>query len=535
MIRAFGTPRKWWADPVVGLGAAVAIAAHAWMFFVGEYLPYIDWSNHLGLISVLAHGGDSGALAYVHREWAPTPYLLFYALTAAFAQVMAVPAAAKASLLVATGLCTYGAAYYAESGGRSPRLGLVAPLALFGFSLGYGFAAFVFAVPFMFWVLGAAERLLSAVDEGRPARRAWVTLAVAIALMYLAHALLFATVSVLVALRTSLWSLGRLRDPRQAARGFLAVGTSALPIVAIGLPFLVVAMQPGEATTAGAPPPEHWFSFTPLSQHLANLGGHLLERGSARHWLTMKAALGLFVVWSLVSAFATNPDPAGPRRGFGLEINAAALCAFYLFGPQSLDRPVEVWMVYPRFGILAAALVFCLPRPNLTGWLGTSFAVLGLGLVLHNADINRGHIERFNGWATQYDPVRAAVPPKQRVLALTIAPPGDLTHLHPALGSLYFYHLADGAAYSAFLFDNPLLVVRPRKAGRPNAPFWRNVHGFDPKVHGKDFDYLVLRGPTLTRRADASPNHEKVAAANGWTVYRTLEPTPKRDQPLPSK
>lgn len=519
-------PRSGWVDPLVHLGAFVAVALHAWAFFVGEYLPYIDWSNHLGLISVLAHGGESGALAYIDRSWAPTPYLSFYALTAVFAQVTSVPAAAKVSLLVATALSTYGAADLAYATGRSPRAGLIAPLALFGFALGYGFASFVFATPFLLLLLAATERLLGAVDEGAARRRPWVMLALAIAGLYLAHALLFGVGALLVAIRTCLWALTRLRRGDVAGRGFVLVASAALPIALIGLPVLLTRLAAGDGTTPGAPPPTTWFTFAPLAEHIRSLGGNLLERGSSRHWTTMYGAAGLFFGWLALSLVRTN----APRRklGYGLEIYAGLMAALYLFGPASLNRPVEVWMVYPRFAILAAALIAILPRPDLRGWLGAPAALLALGLVAHNADITRGHIEGFNGWAKNYDPVRALVPPKSRVLALTIAPGGDLTRYHPALGSLYFYHLADGAAYSAFLFDNPLHPVRPKKEGRPNAPFWRAVHTFDPKVHGTDFDYLVLRGPGLIQRTARSPTHEQVGAANGWTVFRTREPTPRR-------
>lgn len=41
-------------------------------------------------------------------------------------------------------------------------------------------------------------------------------------------------------------------------------------------------------------------------------------------------------------------------------------------------------------------------------------------------------------------------------------------------------------------------------------------------------DYLVLRGPRLTKRADASDNHVRVETFNGWTVYKTKDPTPQR-------
>ena len=78
---------RWYADPIVAVGAVVAMACNGWVWFAGEYVNYIDYSNHLGLISILAHGADTGALAYADRSFAPVPYLLFYLISATFAQV----------------------------------------------------------------------------------------------------------------------------------------------------------------------------------------------------------------------------------------------------------------------------------------------------------------------------------------------------------------------------------------------------------------------------------------------------------------
>jgi hypothetical protein len=170
-------------------------------------------------------------------------------------------------------------------------------------------------------------------------------------------------------------------------------------------------------------------------------------------------------------------------------------------------------------------LLFLLPRVDLSGRLGAALCVLPLGLVLHNASVNRGHVLWFNERAKLYDPVREAIPKGARVLALTVAPAGDLTHQHHVLGSLYFYHVADGASHTGFLFDHGLMPVHLTK-DRPRTPFWRSPGSFNPKTHGVDYDYLVLRGPGLVSRTVRAGLHEKVGEFNGWTVFRTKEPTP---------
>jgi hypothetical protein len=197
----------------------------------------------------------------------------------------------------------------------------------------------------------------------------------------------------------------------------------------------------------------------------------------------------------------------------------------YLLGPTSTEWPFAVWLVHPRFGTLAVLMLLLLPRVDLRGKIGAVLCLLPLGLLLHNASINRRHVLWFNERAKLYDPVRAAVPKGARVLALTVVPAGDLTRQHHVLGSLYFYHLADGASHSAFLFDAPMLPIH-LKEQRPRAPFWTSPASFDPTTHGVDHDYLVLRGPSLVSRTQRAGLHEHVGDFNGWNVFRTKNPTP---------
>jgi hypothetical protein len=485
---------------MVWTGAMTAAAAHAWIFFAGEYLPYIDWSNHVGLSALFAHGGP-----YVERSLLPTPYLLFYAFTALLGLAIGVVAAAKIALVLSTILFTFGAAFLAEFTGRDPRLGLIAPLALFGINLGWGFASFLFAMPLMLFVLAWTERAIDRPND----RRTLATLALFLLLAYLGHAMLFAVTSATVLVRALL------------ARRVKPIAIAALPTILVAIPILLrTIFSPWREAGAHAPKETRMFTFA-WDRQLANLGGDLLERGSSEHWITMQLALALLAFWLVLSMFRARRS----RGGAGLEIYASCLAALYLFGPQAIEWPFAVWMVHARFATLAVLLLFLLPKVDLRGKLGAALSVLPLGLVLHNAAINRQHVLWFNRQAELYDPVRRAIPKGARVLALSVVPQGDLMRRHHALGSLYFYHLADGASYTAFLFDQALQPLHLTKE-RPRAPFWRSPGSFNAQTHGKDFDYLVLRGDGLIGRAKKSTNHELVGEFNGWAVFRTKEPTP---------
>jgi hypothetical protein len=485
-------------DPIVWVGAIAAAGAHFWVFFAGEYLPYVDWSNHLGLSALLARGGP-----YVERSFLPTPYLAFYAFTALLGSAIGVVAAAKVALLVSTILFTFGAAFLAESTGRDPRLGLIAPLALFGISLGYGFASFLFAMPMMLFVFAWSERAIAQPNN----QRTIILLATFILLAYLGHAMLFAVTAACVFIRAL------------TARTFKPFLVASLPTIAAALPIVLKTIaspwrEEGSAGSSAA-------ATFAWGSRLGHLPGDLLERGSVEHWITMWSALALLGLWLLLSMIR----PWRTRSGIGLEVYASCLAAMYLFGPVTLEWPFAVWMVQARFATLAALLLFLLPKVNLRGKLGAALSLLPLAVVLHNAWLHHTRVTWFNGMAQLYDPVRRAIPKGARVLSLSIAPQGDLIHRHYALGSLHFYHLADGASYTAFLFDQALQPMHLTE-DRPRAPFWRSPATFNPRTHGRDFDYVVLRGLTLIARGDKSPDHERVGEYNGWVVFRTKDPTP---------
>lgn len=403
--------RAWVRDPLIWLGALFAAGAHAWVFFAGEYLPYIDYASHVGLISILAHGDETGALQYFSRSWAPNPYSLFYFVSALLAQALPVVVAAKLALVVASGSLTLAAAELAEVHGRDARLGLIAPMATFGYALGYGFASFVFAMPTMLFALAALERLLR-----------------------------------------------RLLADRLDLQGIVY------------------------------------------------------------------AVLALFVFLLLLSWRRRN---SALHLSYGYPAVLLGFLALYALGPDAINKPFSVWLFYSRFATLTALAIFLLPRVRLSGLVGVLVGVLELSVLAYDASQQRVHVVNFNQVARQYDAVRAAVPPRKRILALTYGTAaGDPMVGHPNLRTLYFYHLADGAAYVAYLFDNPLIPVRYRHdVAAPEAPFWRTPYTFDPKVHGREFDLLILRGAPVDR-AKKSKDHRLLREVNGWSIFETLEPPP---------
>ena len=523
---------RWLPRWLVVLGVIVAALAEAFALFAGEYVPYIDWSNHLGLISILAHGESMGSLEFTERSLAPRPYLLFYGVSAVLAQVVSVPAAAKLAFVGAAGLCVAAMAMLLRALGRPVVAALLAPLALYGYARGYGFSSFVFTIPLVLLVLATYERLIAGLAAQSASDRQLgpaIAFGGALLLCYLGHALQALPVGVAVALRFVAFTIGR--PWRIGLRAFALTALATVPALICAVIAWSDLGPEREDVTLGKAGASMFLWGASLAGRWAGLGGHMLERGSTAHWTTMYGVAALFVILvsaQLFDAIRTRFGPSPARWSFtegdrGSLVYGLFFASLYVVGPESVGWPQSVWMVYPRYATLGALALFLWPRPKLGSVAQTALGAVALALVLHNANLNRGHVARFSAWAQRYDPVRAAVPPKSTVLALTGYERGDWVASMHALGSLYFYHLCDGAAYTAFLFDNPMHPVR-MKPDRPQAPPWNNVGVYSPLTHGAAFDYLVLRGQRFIGPTERAGRHDVVLRHEGWVVFRTKRP-----------
>ena len=518
---------------LLAVGAIFAIGSEAFVLFGGRYVPYIDWSNHLGLISIFGHGEQMGALAYAERSWAPRPYLLFYIVAAAFSFLTTVPAAAKWAMACAAAMSVVGFGGLLRATGRPVVAALLAPLVLYGYARGYGFSSFIFSLPLVFFALAAFEVLLTRIRTERPPWWAMTLFAAAFLACYLGHALVVLPTGLAIGVRLAVFMVGGLRTRagiRRAFRALVYTGAAALPALLCAATVLAELGPDREVgATLHRSDVQIFLWGSNWAARWAGLGGHMLERGSPQHWTTMYGVAAFFGVLVVVHVAQAIYAVVRQRHGGWQPGDSAALAyglfflALYGVGPESLGWPYFVWMVYPRYATLAAAVLVLLPRPRLAGWAQVGLAVAALGLVGHNAQINRRHVAAFSRWASNYDAIRAAVPPKTTVLALTRRDPGDWIGAHHALGSLYFYHLCDGAAYTAFLFDNSLHPVR-LKRDRPHAPPWNNVGAYSPAVHGVEFDYVVLRGKSFIQATEAAGRHDVVLRHQGWVVFKTKRP-----------
>ena len=528
LAAGLGVPRRWYHDPLIWLGLVVGVGASAWVFFAGRYLPYDDWAGHVGLSAVLGHGAEHGADVYLTRSLVPTPYYLFYVASAAWSLIVPAEVGAKLNLLIATALLVIGAARLAEATGRSPRLAVLAPLGLFGVSLGFGFSSFLFAAPWILFVLADLEWLLRCMRLDDPAyereaRVRSVFLSVWTALCFLGHGLVFVFAGVLVTSRLVVHIFRRWRhDKRAVARAVLSVGLTAVPTLLLALPSLFRRLDAPyvspEFQTPGGPA---FMAFASPAEHLATFGGDLLDRGGDGHGVTAILVCVVLALWIGVGRIAKN-DNFERLYTVGPWVYFLTMAAIFIVGPVRAGWPVTFWVVYQRAGSLALVFLCLLPVGRLTGrW--TVLAALGLLPVVHNAVVNRQTVTAFSEWAAPYDQIRALVPPRQRVLPLS--EPGSLGAHAKVGGTLGFYHLADGAAYVPVGHVPEEMPVH--RTNHPATPYNPSVGDFSPAGTGAQYDYLVLRGPGLVAPTRAAPDRfQELGEAGGWVVFRNRAPTP---------
>lgn len=519
-----GLPGRWHEDRVVWAAVFLSMASTGYVVFAGRYLPYQDWAGHVGLSSVLATGHDTGADQYLAQSLLPTPYLLFYLVTAGWAAIGLAEIGAKLNLLIATGMMVIAAARLAESTGRDPRMCVLAPIALFGVSLGMGFSSFVFALPLLFFVLADLEWLLRSLRLEDPVferegQVRSILLSVGITLCFLGHGLLFVFASMLVWMRLVVHVAKRIRtDQRAVARAIGSVTLGYVPTLLLSLPSLFRRLD--HAYVAPEFREAGWPGFVDFDAHIESFGRDLLDRGGDGHEVTA-ILLGLvFVVWLVVGI--KRPSS---RRYFvgsiGLLVYLSVMILVFVLGPDRFGWPVTFWVVYQRAGSIALLLLLLFPTPELGGKRGALIASLGLLPVLHNAMVNAETVREFSAWAEPYERVRQVLPPKQRVLPLS--EPRALGPFPNAGNSLGYYHLVDGAAYVP-IGRIPEEMPVHRKEDVPRPPFF-TPRSFDPELAADNYDYAVLLGDKLLNRALRSGRFDDFHRSGRWTVLRSRPAT----------
>lgn len=496
--------------------ASAAGALFAWMLFAGAYLPYTDWSKHAALMEIFVHGDETGAAAYWERTLRPTPYWTFYVAVASVSAVTGLDTdlAGRLVLALAAALCVLAHAHLLRQCSRDVRWCVLAPVALLGLPLGYGFGSFLCATPAALFAFARTEALLE-----RPDARRTALLAAALVLVLLGHGLWVLAVALAVVVRAATFVVAFLR--RNHIVPWRTLGRGAVSVLPATLLGLTIAARP-------VPPAEHFPDLwvgAPLAERLAwmkrALVGQFVEPQVA---LVVASALALCGVMAAVLARRSAPSRNDVTLPGGLETYALVLLLIALLGPKSLGGPIQVYLIYPRFLAVALVLVLCAPRVRLHGARAWLLVACMAAVPVYAAHAQRAVVQRASAAAADFDGVRRMVPRSSRVLALWAPDAHDALAAFPGFWPAFWLGV-DGARFSTGLFDYAAHPVFRRK--HVQAPLELRGLAFRPDVHGAGWDYVVVRGSALVARLDAARSYAPVGASGGYHVYRNTALVPE--------
>ncbi|MEO8382468.1 MAG: hypothetical protein ABI779_22605 [Acidobacteriota bacterium] len=471
--------------------AACAIAATIPLLVTGV-LPMADLPEHMAQVAIWKHFDDAcQRFSDVYEIRLATPYLAGSAITAAFATVLTVSAATKATVWLCIMLLPLALRPLLRHTGADPWLSLLGfPLA-FGYSFYWGFLNFLLAM-----AIGVFYLAVLLDERPRPIANVLFPL-----LLIGAHAVMFlfcASVAVLIAM------------VRKAPRRLLPLipAFSFLVIFAVRL-------------RGGEPLAQSGVSWQWSATRALDLPSLLF----ANAW----EPAGLLLVAAMAGAMAlTRPRISRDPARWSVVVVAAVL---YFFGPGGAFGTAYL---YPRFAFfLVVGLLVLFERAVVPSMRVLLIArAIVILVVIGWMSVLGERFSRFGEEAQEFESLVTSIPANRRVAQFNILPfsehvPGPVFWHFGALAQVR----RGGVAAWSFARHYPA-VVRFRKGREPVVKTESTpVDGIDwPGV--LEYDYLLVRGPDARRFAfRGAPVPIALRARSGsWWLYETPHARlPQRD------
>ena len=515
--------------PLYAVAFAVCAAMTLFVLWDVRYLPFLDWPQHVGLVSVVASAFDeaSGTHPYYAPYVAVTSYLTLYWAGALLTPLVGASAALKLLLSAYFVGLPASLAWLRRELGLGPWPALLGFVAAWCWPLYLGFLAYVLAIP-----LGIAclALLLRTAREGRP--RDLMALGAASALLFATHALAYAwfvAVGGVWALLTLAWKRRRV------------LGAQMLAV----LPSLVLFAI--------------WFAGQFAADHTERLGAGTLQihspsaaSGAAVQYRPLGAKVDSIPQW-FNEAFRDLSDLAiakyyalavGALLALGLALLAlrrrrnqplprwdiktgvlffALFVALYFAMPMSANT---IWGISPRVVVLTSVTALLLIPPLFARERWNALVGLPLiALVAHTAFTNHERFAAFQEETGGFEEVMSHAEPGRRLYgAIQSAGSREMSQavfLHwPA------YYLDEPGGLVGFTFIiNPTIPVKLRRLGTSPYPGLRaewEPQRFRFDIFGPFYDYVLVRGngASLRRLIGAGPEELRLVHEAGlWSLY----------------
>ncbi len=499
------------------LCVVTAIFVLGYPLFGCRYPPMTDLPFHAAMTGTLRHFGDPTFHFQEQFDWTPlaVPYLSYYALGALFMVFFSAVTATKLATFVFLALLPGGLALYCHGLKKSPLLGALGLLVVWGPLTHWGFINYVGAIGLFVSALGLALLIAD-----RPTYLRQLGLLVVLVLLFFTHIyrLPFALIGVV--------GVALVMFP--VSRRIVPVLWPVLP--ALGLLALWYQIRP-EALARPMEPltfhSERWHELSVISRSF-------FDPGEVRAWnwgVGLALAFGALGLLTRLRGRAGHEKPAG-SRGFrvaallvSLGAVAGSLLLFFVLPLQIGDW----WYVYPREATSAAlcalALLPTLPSSKLAraGLLGIAL-LASIPITLTVAENYRA----FDAETADFERIQAKIPKAPRLLYLvfdhqvsprTVSP---FTHL-PA------WIQAEQGGWLSYHFEKyggTPMHYKPREGREdvipPPTPNWWEYtpQRFDVLTRGAFFDWFLVRkldDPAAFFAAD--PDIALVAHEGKWWLY----------------
>ena len=477
------------------IAVLVCIYVIAGPLLAARYPLMTDLPQHAANAAVLRHYFDADwhvREQFVIQPFA-VPYMLFYAVAAAFMFVLPTLSAVKAAVFVMLALVPAGLATLFWGMRKSPVLGISGLLFSWGSLASWGFLNFVAALGLWAMVVGVALR---AVD--RSPRDATLMLITPLVLLFFTHPFRFpmavGALLVIIALSYALRRKHRALVPATALAA------------CIGLAWWFA--RPAEVVVELGDIGLQWerLALDAFGEHPYRSLRSGLDSATFHRALAMVGLLGVLLG---VARWRTRKRPTRRSIVAHATVGGCALVAGLLY----LSLPMAMgswWFIYPReltaCAVMALAFVPDLPRKP--GWrLGAivwlSAAVLPLGAVAIESHVT------FDAMTGDFARVTEPIPRAPKLMHLVFDAGGAPATQSPFRHLPAYVH-ADKGGWASFSFawlgHSPLRYRAPTEQGavvppKP-PPRWEwTPHRFELVEHGRFYDWFLVR----SKRSPAGP------------------------------
>ena len=522
------------SSPVLsGLVLAVACGSIALPLLLAEYLPFVDYPQHLATVAAIHRADDPAFRDFFVVEHGRSPYLLFYLASHLFAFLLDVDNGTRLATVLGVAGLPLAVAAYLRAHGRPAILGALAAGVALNTWVFWGFVSYALGITVALAALAALANAIRFPTLGGFALYGALALAA-----FFAHPQMYAWLSAasLVEVVAIAPAYGFRRSLLSAGKAILA----AIPsVAAVGLwlarsDFLASGEASARNELARLVAGES-ARFAPVGETLARWLPHsfaVYSDGSGERLAAVFLGVAFLLLFLRLAETrsAAEPSrfgnlPSQPPPTAAPELVLALSAAAYFFAPVAykLVEPISHRFLPVALALLAVLGPTDLRRRRLAGWAA---GVALLFLSVETARVHAAHFERTDAEMGEIDDALARTKAGRRVVGL-IHDRGSAVVRLPAYLHAHAYYAARVGGYAAYSFaELPKSPVRYRPGFSPPAlppRFEWTPEAFDVSRDGRFFDYVLVRAspgaPAPPLSAGEAGGFRLVFDGPRWKLY----------------